>query len=125
MKKIALMAFGLTAGIALGLGTAQAGDAAAGEKVFKKCKSCHTIEADGKNKIGPNLHGIIGKAAATAEGFKYSDAMAESGVTWTEETLTEFLTKPKDFIPGTKMSFGGLKKADQIEDLLAYLQANS
>ncbi|MCZ4280659.1 cytochrome c family protein [Kiloniella laminariae] len=125
MKKIALMAFGLTAGIALGLGTAQAGDAAAGEKVFKKCKSCHTIEADGKNKIGPNLFGIIGKAAAAAEGFKYSDAMTESGVTWTEEALTEFLTKPKDFMPGTKMSFGGLKKAEQIEDLIAYLQANS
>ena len=125
MAKIATLALGLAVGFGLSLGGAQAGDAAAGKKVFKKCKACHTVDAGGKNKVGPNLHGIIGKAAASVEGYKYSKAMAASGVTWTEENLAEFFKKPKKFIPKTKMSFGGLKKDKQIEDLLAYLKENS
>ncbi|WP_419901310.1 c-type cytochrome [Kiloniella sp.] len=109
---------GMAVVISLGSGSALAGDPVAGKKVFNKCKACHAI---GKNKIGPDLTGLIGRPAASIEGYKYSKAMKASGITWTEENLTQFLTKPKKFVPKTKMSFGGLKKEKQIEDLLAYL----
>ena len=99
------------------------GDAAEGEKVFRKCKACHTLD-EGKNKVGPSLHGVIGRAAGAVEGFKYSSAMAESGLTWDDETLAKFLAKPKDLIAKTKMSFAGLKKEDDIENVIAYIKAN-
>ena len=96
------------------------GDAAKGEKVFRKCKSCHTLEA-GKNRIGPHLHGLFGRTAGTVEGFKYSDAMVESGIVWDEETIDVYITKPKDLVPKTKMNFVGLKKEEDRQDLIAYL----
>ena len=115
-----LLAAALMASI-LPLGLAQAeGDAAKGKKVFNKCKTCHSLEA-GKKKIGPSLHGLFGRTAGSVEGFKYSDAMVESGIVWDEETIELFVTKPKDMMPGTKMVFTGLKKEDQREDLIAYL----
>lgn len=102
------------------------GDADKGEKVFKKCKACHEVGADAKNKVGPTLNGIVGAPAAhLGDEFKYSDAMLEAaagGLVWDEASLTEFLTKPKDFMKGTKMSFAGLRKEDDIEDVIAYLQ---
>lgn len=97
------------------------GDAAAGEKVYKKCKTCHSLEA-GKNKLGPNLAGIFGRQAGSVEGFKYSAAMASSGIVWDEATLDAFLAKPKDVVPKTKMAFAGLKKEEQRQDLIAYLK---
>lgn len=97
------------------------GDAAAGEKVFRKCKACHALEA-GKNKVGPSLHGVFGRTAGTEEGFKYSDAMKESGIVWSEETLDVYLTKPKDMVPGTRMAFPGLKKEQDRADVIAYLK---
>jgi cytochrome c len=97
------------------------GDAAAGEKVYKKCKTCHSLEA-GKNKLGPNLAGIFGRQAGSVEGFKYSAAMASSGIVWDEATLDAFLAKPKDVVPKTKMAFAGLKKEVQRQDLIAYLK---
>ena len=97
------------------------GDAAAGEKVYKKCKTCHSLEA-GKNKLGPNLAGIFGRQAGSVEGFKYSAAMASSGIVWDEATMDAFLAKPKDVVPKTKMAFAGLKKEVQRQDLIAYLK---
>ncbi len=97
------------------------GDAAKGKKVFNKCKTCHVVD-DEKNKVGPHLVGIIGRAAGAAEGFKYSDAMANSGITWDEETIAAYLADPKGYIEGNKMVFVGLKKEDEIADVIAYLK---
>ncbi len=122
IRKIAKLAFALVTATALMSGAALAGgDAAKGKKVFNKCKACHSLKA-GKNKIGPSLNGIIGRAAATVEGYKYSKAMKASGLTWDDETLQKYLTKPKKFIPGTKMAFAGLKKEKQRNDVIAYLK---
>ena len=96
------------------------GDIKKGKKIFKKCKACHSVKA-GKNGVGPSLSGIIGAQAASVEGFKYSKAMKEAGLTWNAANLTAFLTKPKALVKGTKMSFGGLKKEADVENLLAYL----
>ena len=101
---------------------AQAGDAAAGEKVFKKCKACHYVDRE-KNKSGPHLVNIVGRAAGAVEGFKYSKAMAGSGLVWDEATLTGFLAKPKKYLKGTKMSFAGLKKESDIASVIAYLKS--
>ena len=100
-------------------------DIDAGKKIFRKCKVCHTLKAGGKNKIGPNLHSVIGRDAGTVDGFKYSKAMKESGIVWNEKMLRAFLTNPKKFIPGNKMPFPGLKKPEQIENVIAYITEKS
>ena len=101
------------------------GDVKKGKKVFKKCKSCHMVGEKAKKKVGPALNNIFGATAGTVEGFtKYSKNMkkaGEEGLIWNEETLTEFLTKPKAMIKKTKMSFKGLKKEKDIVNILAYL----
>ncbi|MEH6476326.1 MAG: cytochrome c family protein [Sneathiella sp.] len=99
-----------------------AADPSKGSKVFKKCGSCHTTEDGGKNKIGPNLYAIIGKAKGASAGFSYSAALTEKGGDWSFEELDAFLTKPKDFIKGTKMSFAGLKKPTDRANLIAFLR---
>lgn len=95
----------------------------AGEKVFRKCKACHKVE-EGKNGVGPSLHNIVGKDIASVEGFKYSDALAGMDGVWDAASLDAFLTKPKDFAPGTKMAFPGLKKEDDRAAIILYLSAN-
>lgn len=97
----------------------------AGKKVFARCKACHTINEGGRNRVGPNLHGVIGRKAGTAEEFAYSKAMASSGITWSEETLGEYLKSPQTYVPKNKMSFIGLKKQKDRDNVIAYLKANS
>ncbi|MCK0150472.1 cytochrome c family protein [Marivita sp. S6314] len=100
------------------------GDAAKGEKVFRKCKACHAVGDGAKNKVGPALNGIVGAAAGANPDFKYSDgllAKAAEGLVWDEAALTAYMTKPGDFIEGTKMSFAGLRKDDDITNVIAYL----
>ena len=97
-------------------------DAAAGEKVFALCRSCHVLE-DGVNRVGPSLYNIVGRASGTVAGYSYSDANKNSGVTWTTDVLFEYLEDPKGFMPGTKMAFPGIKDAQDRANLVAYLES--
>lgn len=100
------------------------GDAAAGAIVFKKCASCHAIGEGAKNKVGPQLNDLLGRTAGTAPDYKYSQAMIDAGakgLVWTPETLLPYLHKPKDVVPGTKMSFPGLPNEEDEKNLIAYL----
>ncbi|WP_274628868.1 c-type cytochrome [Arvimicrobium flavum] len=108
----------------LATGQSSAQDAAAGEKVFAKCKACHIADED-KNKVGPSLKAVIGRTAGTHEGFKYSPAMVEAGkggLVWDEAKLTEYLRAPKAIVKGTKMAFPGLKDDADIANVIAYLK---
>jgi cytochrome c len=100
-------------------------DAGKGAKLFKKCGACHTSEAGGKNKVGPNLWRIVGRDVGSVEDFNYSDALSSRGGTWTVETLNAFLANPKEAVPGTKMSFAGVKKDGDRANLLLFLQGLS
>lgn len=95
-------------------------DVGKGSKVFGKCKACHKV--DGSNGTGPHLDGVVGRAVGTVAGFGYSDAMAGHGGNWEPAALDEFLANPKGDVPGTKMSFAGLPKAQDRANLIAYLQ---
>lgn len=100
------------------------GDAAAGEAVFKKCMTCHAVGDNARNKVGPVLNGIVGRTAGTVPEFRYSEAMVkagEGGLTWTPENLAKYLHEPKEFVPGNKMSFAGLKEETDIANVIAYL----
>jgi cytochrome c len=102
----------------------QQGNADDGAEVFKKCRACHEIGEGAKNKVGPVLNGLIGRKAGTIEGFNYSVAnksAAEKGLVWTPEVLFQYLANPMAFMPGTKMSFAGLKSDQDRRDLIAYL----
>lgn len=102
------------------------GDAAAGEKVFAKCKACHENEK-GVNKVGPTLKGVVGRKAASVPDYKYSEAMlakGAEGVVWDEATLAKYLPDPKAFVPKTKMAFAGLKKPEDVANVIAYLKAH-
>lgn len=99
-----------------------AADTDAGAKVSKKCAACHSFDKGGKNKVGPNLWDVVGKAVASGEGYKYSRALAGLGGEWTYDNLDAFLTRPKDFAAGTKMSFSGIKGAGDRANLIAFLR---
>ncbi|KAI9239190.1 cytochrome c [Podila verticillata NRRL 6337] len=99
------------------------GDAVSGAKLFKtRCAQCHTTEAGGPNKVGPNLHGLLGRKSGQAAGFSYTDANKNKGVVWSDQTLFEYLENPKKYIPGTKMAFNGFKKPKERNDVIAFLK---
>ncbi|KAF9436490.1 iso-1-cytochrome c [Entomortierella beljakovae] len=100
-----------------------AGDSVNGAKLFKtRCAQCHTTEAGGANKVGPNLHGVFGRKSGLAPGFAYTDANKNKGVVWDEQTMFDYLENPKKYIPGTKMAFAGFKKEKERNDVVTYLK---
>ena len=107
--------------IILTVSIAYAADPVKGQKVFKKCVACHSLQ-EGKNKIGPSLYNLLGRKAGSVEGYKYSKVMKNSGVVWDEESLDKFLTKPRKFIPKTKMAFRGIKNKSLRDDLISFLK---
>ena len=94
-----------------------------GQAVTKACAACHTFQKGGPNGQGPNLYGVVGRPRASEPGFSYSDAMKAKGGEWTIDDLNKFLTNPKEFVPGTKMTFAGLPRANQRADAIAYLNS--
>ena len=109
----------------LAIGSAQAQDAASGEKVFAQCRACHQIGENAKNAVGPVLNGVIGRKAGTVEGFSYSAANKNSGLTWDEATFRDYIMDPKAKVPGTKMVFPGIKDEKKVEDIIAYLKSKT
>lgn len=122
MNRYTLAPLAAAMALALLASPVSAADSAKGAKVFKKCKACHTLNEGGKNKVGPNLHGVFGRAAGEVPGFKYSKAMKASGITWTEETIDAYIKAPRKYIPKNKMAFAGIKKESQRANLIAYLK---
>ena len=108
--------------MAAGSEGAAAADAAAGEKLFKVCSACHKIGEGAKNSIGPVLNGVVGRAAGTYPDYPYSDANKNSGLTWDEATLKDYLKNPRAKIRGTKMAFAGFSKEADIDNVIAYLK---
>jgi cytochrome c len=104
------------------MGHALAQDATAGEKVFVPCKACHQIGETAKNVVGPVLNGVIGRKAGTVEGYNYSPANKNSGLTWDEATFRDYIKDPKAKVPGTKMVFAGIKDDQKITDLIGFLK---
>jgi len=103
---------------------AQSGDAAAGQRVFNQCRACHTPEQGGRNAVGPNLFGIVGRRAGSIEGFRYSANLRElggEGLTWTDDRLRAYVANPKAVIPRGSMAFPGIRNETQVNDLMAYL----
>ena len=101
------------------------GDLAHGEKVFKKCSACHMIASGGKNMIGPNLWGVIGRSAGSVSDYKYSKAMAAYAKQWNFEEMNGYLIKPQAYIKGTKMAFAGLRKEKDRASVILYLNSKS
>ncbi|GGC38265.1 hypothetical protein GCM10011504_15790 [Siccirubricoccus deserti] len=118
------LAVAMVGGLAL---PAAAQDAAAGQRVFNQCRACHSINAGGRNGVGPNLHGVVGRKAGVVEGFRYSANLRERAgqdLTWDEPTLRAYITNPKSVLPTGSMSYPGLRNEQQLNDLIAYLKAN-
>lgn len=113
-----LLAVGLLATLAA---PARAQDAAAGEKVFLQCRACHQVGPTARNGVGPTLNGLFGRTAGKVEGYNYSNANKNSGITWDEATFREYIKDPRGKMPGTKMAYAGLKDEARINDLIAYL----
>ena len=118
MRQAVLAAIALAASTA----AASAQDVAAGEQSFKKCLPCHSVGEGAKNKVGPELNGLDGRKSGTAEGFNYTEANKNSGITWDESTFKEYIKDPRAKIPGTKMVFAGIKDDKDVNDLWAYLK---
>ncbi|TAJ34525.1 cytochrome c family protein [Bosea sp. (in: a-proteobacteria)] len=116
-----ILAVSLLAG-ALTAASARAQDLEAGQRSFNKCRACHQIGEGARNLVGPQLNGLIGRHSGSAEGYAYSAANKNSGLTWDEATFTDYIKDPKAKIPGTKMIFAGIKNEKEIADLVAFLK---
>src|SRR5882724_6915634 len=133
IRRTILACLGAVAAVSVALGApvsaaAQEGNPDEGAEVFKKCRACHDVGPDAKNKVGPVLNDIVGRKAGTVEGFPYSEANKTAGgkgLVWTEEVLLKYLENPLTFMPGTKMAFAGLKDEQDRKDLIAYLKTFS
>jgi len=99
------------------------GDPEAGRRVFARCRTCHVLD-QGVNRVGPSLYSIFGREAGTVEGFRYSEANQNSGITWSQEIMFEYLENPREYIPGTIMAFPGLRAPQDRADVIAYITAN-
>jgi cytochrome c len=113
---------------ALGSAAAQEPNAEEGAEVFKKCRACHDIGPDAKNKVGPVLNDVVDRKAGTIEGFSYSEAnkaAGAKGLVWTDDVLFKYLENPLTFMPGTKMAFAGLKDPQDRKDLIAFLKTHT
>jgi len=122
MRDARLLGWLLAAAMVTGAAAAKAqGDPEKGERVFNKCRACHVVDQK-QNRVGPHLVDIFGRGAGSVEGFNYSDAMEESGIIWNEDTVAEYLAEPRGYIPGNRMAFPGLRKEQEIADVLAYLR---
>jgi cytochrome c len=108
-------------GLVVSTGAALAQDVAAGETSFRKCAPCHSIGPDAANKVGPELNGLNGRKSGTVDGFNYSDANKNSGITWGEAIFKEYIKDPRAKVPGTKMIFAGIKNEKELGDLWAYV----
>jgi len=122
MNRLTLSALVVVASAAT-ISSALAQDAAAGKTSFNKCLPCHSIGEGAKNKVGPQLNGIDGRHSGTAPDYSYSDANKNSGITWSKEQFLEYIKDPKAKIPGTKMTFAGIKNEKEANDLWAYLSS--
>lgn len=123
--KISAFAIAAAAAAGLAITPASAQDADAGEQVFRQCRACHQIGDNAKNLVGPALTNVVGRKAGTVEGFKYSNVNLEAGakgLVWTEVELLKYLEAPTKYMPGTRMSFAGLKDEQQRKDVIAYLK---
>ena len=120
MKKLTLSALVVISSSAAA-SAALAQDVAAGKSSFNKCLACHTIGEGAKNKVGPVLNGLDGRKSGTVEGYSYSEANKNSGITWDEATFKDYIKDPKAKIPGTKMVFAGIKNEQEAGDLWAFL----
>lgn len=125
MKNKKLFAISVIVGSSVFVSNAHAeGNPSAGEKAFTQwCKVCHTVE-ERKHRVGPSLSGIIGRKAGSSEGYKYSDAMIRSNITWNEDTLNNFMISNKNMVPGTKETFPGIRDQQTREDLIAFLKSH-
>lgn len=121
MKTIMRLAATLVIGFTATTATWAEGDPVKGEKSFRKCKACHDFDPT-KRKIGPHLKGVFGRQVASVEGFKYSKVFQEADFVWDEESLTAYLAAPRKYMKGTKMAFAGIRKPEEIKDLLSYLE---
>ena len=126
MKSMSVAAFSIALICAAGTVAAQSGEPAKGERLFnQQCKTCHTVDKGGANKVGPNLWSIVGRKKASHDGFSYSSALQSKGGDWSYEDINHMIVKPQGYVRGTKMAFAGLAKEQDRADVIAFLRTMS